>query len=420
MNQERKWVMIAAVLLAFSSLCAASTAYGSGFGIFTQGASALGQADAVVAHTDEPSAIFFNPALINDLPGTQMEIGTTLIFPSREFKSDLTGSTSEGEDTMYYPSTFFLSHSFNDKVSAGLGVFNPFGLGTEWDDDWEGRYIATKSEITTYTVNPILSYRITPRVSFAAGVDFLWFDTTLKKRISLADYGLPDAGQKFSGDGNGIGYNLGILINISDNISLGASYRSEIDVDVDGDASFKLPSPLLSGVFPNTGGETDITLPQQVFAGISYIASDQLTLEAGLRWEDWSSFKELTIDLDQPIAGQTSITEPKNWDSTYAVNIGAKYKLNKVVSLLAGYLYSENPVPDTTFEPSVPDSDTHLFCVGTDMKFKKFKIAMSYAYQRQEDRNKNNFVGGKDPSRSANGRYETELHLLGISLAYRF
>lgn len=408
MTQERKWVMIAAVLSAFYSLFAASTAYGSGFGIFTQGASALGQADAVVAHTDEPSAIFFNPALINDLPGTQMELGTTLIFPSREFKSDLTGSTSEGEDTMYYPSTFFLSHSFNDKVSAGFGVFNPFGLGTEWDDDWEGRYIATKSEITTYTVNPVLSYRITPRVSFAAGVDFLWLDATLEKNIpTLAG----DIGQKFSGDGSGIGYNLGILINISDNISLGASYRSEIDVDVDGDAS-------LSGVF-NTGGKTDITLPQQVFAGISYMASDQLTLEGGFRWEDWSSFKELTIDLDQPIAGQSSVTSPRDWDSTYAVNIGAKYKLNKVVSLLAGYLYSENPVPDTTFEPAVPDSDTHLFCVGTDMKFKKFKIAMSYAYQLQEDRDKNNIIGVEEGG-AANGRYETELHLLGFSLVYNF
>jgi long-chain fatty acid transport protein len=417
MYRATPWNIIASVLLLFTVLCAASTSYGSGFGIFTQGASALGQADAVVAHTDEPSAIFFNPALINDLPGTQLEIGTTLIFPCREFKSDLTGSTSEGEDTVYYPSTFFISHSFNDTVSAGLGVFNPFGLGTEWDEDWEGRYIATQSEITTYTVNPVLSYRITPSISFAAGVDFLWFDTTLKKKINLNPY--PDAEQKFSGDGSGIGYNLGILINISDNISLGASYRSEIDVDVDGDASFKLPSPLLSGVFPNTGGKTDITLPQQVFAGISYIASDQLTLEGGFRWEDWSSFKEFTIDLDQPIAGQSSVTSPRDWDSTYAVNIGAKYKLNKVVSLLAGYLYSENPVPDTTFEPAVPDSDTHLFCVGTDMKFKKFKIAMSYAYQLQEDRDKNNIIGVEEGG-AANGRYETELHLVGVSLVYRF
>jgi len=229
----------------------------------------------------------------------------------------------------------------------------------------------------------------------------------------------PDAEQKFSGDGSGIGYNLGILVNISDNISMGASYRSEIDVDVDGDASFKLPSPLLSGAFPNTGGKTDITLPQQVFAGISYMASDQLTLECGFRWEDWSSFKELTIDLDQPIAGQLSVTSPRSWDSTFAVNIGAKYKLNELVSLLAGYLYSENPVPDTTFEPSVPDSDTHLFCVGTEMKFKKFRIAMSYAYQLQEDRDKNNIIGDQEGG-SANGRYETELHLLGISLVYRF
>lgn len=419
MNRERAWLTIAAVLLVFTVLCATSTAYGSGFGIFTQGASALGQADAVVAHTDEPSAIFFNPALINNLPGTQMELGTTLIFPFREFKSDLTGSTSKMEDKVYYPSTFFISHSFNDKVSAGLGVFDPFGLGTEWDEDWEGRYIATKSKVETYTINPVVSYRLTPRVSFAAGVDFLWLDATLEKKLNLGLFGLPlpDAGQKFSGDGRGIGYNLGILVNISDNISLGGSYRSEIDVDIDGSASFNLPSPGLSGLFPNTGGETDITLPQQVFAGISYMASDQLTLEAGLRWEDWSSYKELRIDLDPPAADPPP--DPKDWHATYAVNIGAKYTVNEVVSLLAGYLYGENPVPDSTFEPSIPDSDCHLFCVGTDMKFRKFKLAMSYAYQLQEERDKNNTVGVKE-GLPANGRYDSELHLLGVSLVYRF
>ncbi|MBW1939996.1 MAG: TonB-dependent receptor [Deltaproteobacteria bacterium] len=417
MYRTTPWNIIALVFLVFTVLCTTSTVYGSGFGIFAHGASALGQADSVIAHADEPSAIFFNPALINDLPGTQMEIGTKLIVPCREFKSDLSGNTVDGENNVYFPSTFFISHSFNDTVTAGLGVFNPFGLGTEWDDDWEGRYIATKSEIKTYTINPAVSYRITPRISFAAGVDFLWFDATLEKNIPTP---AGDIGQKFSGDGNGFGYNLGILLDISDKISLGISYRSEIDVDIDGDASFNLPSPSppkLIESFPNTGGKTDITLPQQIFAGISYQASDQLTLETGLRWEDWSSFKDLTIDLDEKVGGQSSVTTLRDWNSTFSWNIGGKYAVNEVFSILSGYRYGNNPAPDKTFDPSIPASDSHLFCIGTDIKFKKFKVAMSYVYQLQEDRNKNNEVGG---SAAANGEYESALHLLGISLVYRF
>ena len=95
-------------------------AFASGFGIFTQGASALGQGDAVVAHTDGPSAIFFNPALINSLPGTQVEAGTTAIFPPRKFSSSADGSVSRTEDTAFFPSTFYVTHAINDKISAGL------------------------------------------------------------------------------------------------------------------------------------------------------------------------------------------------------------------------------------------------------------------------------------------------------------
>lgn len=403
--------MLASAAIVF---CFMSEAYGSGFGIFTQGASALGQADAVVAHTDEPSAIFFNPALINSLPGTQIEVGTTLIYPSREFTSDATGDTSKTDTDLFYPSTFFITHTFNDKVSAGLGVFNPFGLATEWKDDWEGRYITTKSEVETYNFNPVVSYRVMPSVSIAAGINFLLLDATLEKKIPLAGY--PDAGQKFSGDGDGIGYNLGILVNMTDSISLGVSYRSEIDVDIDGDVKFDLPDPSLTTIFPNTGGKTDITLPQQVFAGVSFQVSDQLTAEVGLRWEGWSSYKELKIELDKPVGGKTSVTEEKDWHDTYAVNLGVKYRVNEIMSLLAGYLYGEDPIPNSTFEPSVPDADSHLFCVGTDMEFNKLKIALSYAYQLLEERDKDNSVGGG----TANGKYDSDLHMLAVSLVYGF
>ena len=416
----KRWLSVVAIFLILTVLRAASPAYGSGFGIFTQGASALGQADAVVAHTDGPSAIFFNPALLNRLPGTQAEIGTTLLFPSRDFKSSTTGATASAEDTLYYPSTFYLSHTFNDKISAGLGVFNPFGLGTEWNGTWEGRYIATKSKIETFNINPVVSYQITPDLSFAAGLDVILLDATLEKKVLLnpnpLGITLPDANQKFKGDGTGVGYNLGIAYNAGHGISLGASYRSEVEIDVKGNVSFDLPSPLLAGTLPNTGGKTTITLPRQLLAGVAYQANDRLTVETGLRWEDWRSFKESKVELNQPVAGQVAITEPKNWHDTFAVNVGGKYRLNDTFTLLAGYLYGWNAVPDVTFEPSVPDANSHLFCLGTDMVFKNIKLAISYAYQLQEERRKINTVGAS----AANGTYNSDIHLLGLSVTWRF
>ena len=417
-NKKAMSPLLTTVLLV-AALSTGSAAYGAGFGVFTQGASALGQADSVVAHTDEPSAVFFNPALLNRLPGTQVEIGTTLLFPSREFRNASTGARAETEDTLYYPSTIYISHAFNDKISAGLGVFTPFGLGTEWSGTWEGRYIATKSQIEAFDINPVVSYQITPGLSFAVGLDILLLDATLENKINLSSFGLPDASQKFKGDGTGLGYNFGLAADLGRGLTLGASYRSEITVDVSGDVTFGLPSPALGGTFPNTSGKTSITLPRQIFTGLAYRASDRLTLEAGYRWEEWSSFRELKLDLGQPVAGQTSITAPKKWRDTHTFNLGGIYKVTDTVSLMAGYLHSNNPVPDSTFEPSIPDSDTHLFTIGSEIKFDKIKVTASYGYQLLEERTKNNLVGVAIGG-AANGAYNSDIHLLGLSVAYKF
>jgi len=395
-------------------LCSIPNAYGSGFAIYTQGASSLGQGAATIAHTDDPSAIFWNPALINKLQGTQIQLGTTLIFPSRKFKSDSSGNTFKTEPDVFYPSTLFITHKFNDKISAGLGIFNPFGLATKWPDDWEGKYLATNSEMRTFNINPAVSYQITPNIAFAAGVDFLLLDATLEKKINQSPFGLPDAGQKFKGDGNGIGYNLGILIEPHRDISIGVSYRSEINVDIGGDNSFNLPDPSLSATFPNTHGNADLTLPQQVHVGIYYKGFDPLTFEFAMRWEGWSSYDQLKINFDMPVARSKTSVTPKDWKDTYSVSFGAKYQLNDSIAFLAGYLYGGNPIPDKTFEPSIPDANTHLFCIGTTIKQKKFKVDLAYSYQKLQDRNTVNVAT------SPAGRYASYLHMVGVSLTYRF
>jgi long-chain fatty acid transport protein len=388
-----------AVFLWLSST-PASRVYASGFGIFTQGADSLGQANATIAHTDGPSATYFNPALLPLVPGTQVEIGTTGVFPSRKFESDLNGSTEENEDTAWFPSNFYVTHQINDRFSAGLAVFSPFGLGTVWDSDWEGRTLATKSRITTFDINPAVAWRITPRLSIGAGLDVVFLDAKLKNQYPLA----PTISQEFSGRGEGVGFNAGLLVQITDNLSLGAAYRSEIKIDIDGEAKF-------SALIPDMDGETSITLPQQVTAGLAYSPLPCWTIEAGVRWEDWESFDKLAIELD---AG--NVVYPRNWHSTWAYNVGTKYRFNNNVALMAGYLYGQNPIPDSTFEPAVPDSDTHLFTLGTEVAFDHLKVALAYGFQLQENRKKETNLYGD----TANGEYENHIHLVGISLTYLF
>ena len=108
------------------------------------------------------------------------------------------------------------------------------------------------------------------------------------------------------------------------------------------------------------------------------------------------------------------------------MNLGAKYRLNETIALLAGYLYSGNPVPDDTFDPIVPDANTHLFTIGTSIKYKNMNIDLAYGYQRLEGTSKNNTIddspsdGFVNAATSANGEYDTDIHMFGISLTYKF
>ncbi|WP_224962886.1 OmpP1/FadL family transporter [Geomonas subterranea] len=419
--------LIAGVLASAVTLGAGapSGAHAAGYAVFTHGASALGQGNAVTAHTSDASTIFYNPALMNKLEGTQLQIGTTAIFSSREYASSIGGSPSSDE-SVFFPSHIYITHKFNDRVSAGLGIFNPFGLGTKWNDDWDGRYIATRSNLRTFDINPVLSYRVLPSLSLAAGVDVMLLDATLQRKIPSAaltpllgyDPGT-DINQKFKGDGTGVGFNVAAAWEPCEHLTVGASYRSQVYVDISGDATFASPTPLAPPVTVlNSGGKTDLTLPPQFTAAVAFKGIDKLTLEAGVRWEGWSKFQNLDIRLDNHNRSFT----PRDWKDNWGLNLGGRYQVDPKVALLAGYVYGDSVVPDSTFDPSIPDAKTHVFCAGTDLDLKPFTVAVAYGYQYYENRNKNNAIYGVPgvAATSANGKYQSDAHLVAVSLGYKF
>ncbi len=434
--------MISKIFLAIVCLVSiATTAFGSGYGVFTQGASGLGQANAVVAHPTGPSSLYFNPALLNDVPGRQVEIGTTAVYADREVKLDSTGQTEDADNSWNFPSTLYYTHEANEKLTAGIGVFFPFGLSSEWDDDYEGRYIGTSVEMFSMNINPVFSYQVTDRLSLAAGLDFVYVDTDLRAMVNQTIAGLllppdlggpinellPDVRQKFTGDGWGLGYNLGALFKATDRVSIGMAYRSKVDVDLDGDVSFNHVDPRLTLLLPDSMATSEIKLPAQFVAGIATQVTDDLIIEVGARWEDWDSNDEMTLELELPFLGQSAISQPRDWHSTWAYNIGGNYRVNEKVAINFGYLYGENPVPNSTFEPLIPDTDVHLFTIGTDLTCGTWTLSGAFGYEYHDERDKNNAIGdplGSQvagmPVNTANGEYNTDIYLIAISLGYSF
>ena len=405
-----------------------ATANASGFALYTHGARELGRINSVVASPEGPVSSFFNPATLTEISGNQVEAGTILIFPSIKFKSASTGKTEETKSQIFYPSTLFGVYHLNDTFTLGLGVNSPFGLGTEWPEDWEGKYITTKAEIETFLFNPNLAWKVTDTFTLAGGIDLLLGDSTLENNINLSSaatglpFSLPDAKQKFSGDGYGWGYNLGVLWKIKKGLSLGISYRSGIDLELEGDLHFNLPAGTPSGIkamFPNTGAKVDVNLPPQVFTGLAYQVNDNLVVEIGGRWEGWSRYEKLHVYFDQPVAGQLFGITEKNWEDTLAFNTGVRYSVDPTLDVLLGYLYEDNPVPDDRFEPSVPASEKHMLSLGAAKRFGRVKTAITYLYGKYKDRDKDNLLGAEF-GLTANGEYKQDTHMVGVSVNVEF
>ena len=397
------------------------SAFAAGFAILQQGTAPMAQGNAFVAQADDPSAIFFNPAGINQLKGTQVYLGATAIAPRAEYKDSL-GTKTRTESHIYLPPQFYLTHQLTTDLAVGLGVFSPFGLGTKWDAGWAGRYAATSSDLQTFNINPALSWRVSPELSVAGGVNVMRAAADLRRRLNLGAFG--DGDRLFKGADYGYGYNLGLLYQLTPSTNIGLSYRSKVRVKIDGDAEFSVP-PAVAHLFPNGGAYSRLVFPPSLFAGIAYKGLSPWVFECDLTWTGWSTFEELRVDLDRPVgAAQASVSiQPRNWNDVFAYRFGVNYRWDEAITIRAGYIFDESPVPDETMDPSIPDAERHIFCLGGDYRFKDFTIGIAYNYILGEKRDKNNTIPEDitdDNNNRVNGEYQQTSHSLAVSISYSF
>jgi long-chain fatty acid transport protein len=402
-----------------------ATAHGAGFALVQQGTAAMGQGNAFVADASDASAIFYNPAGLNQLKRAQVYVGSFLNYPDRNFSGG--GEDSQTNHRLYRSLTTYIAIPVHDRVALGIGFFSPFGLGTVWPPTWAGRYLTTYSDLKTYNLNPTISVKVLDNLSIAGGVDFLWSRVQLKRKIPVVVGGVtfPDGESNLTGDGSGTGYNFGVLYEPLSGVKLGAAYRSKISVDFKGDLTTTLPSP-----FPATSpiaGSAGLTFPASLTVGVAYSRVKPFTFEFDATWTGWSSYSKFKTNLQAPIRVNGVLTDtvtiPKNWNDSWAFRFGANYEIREGMKVRAGYIYDLTPVPDSGFDPQVPDANRHIFTVGSDLKvLKRFTLGFAYNFILSESRTKNNSipVNGVPAPLQANGNYTSNVHSLGLSCAFQF
>jgi len=412
-----------AAMVAVSLFCwCTSSSWAGGFALVQQGTAAMGQGNAFVAEANDATAIFYNPAGLNQIKRAQFYQGSFFNYPDREYSGG--GLDSQTYHRLYRSLTAYIAIPVNDRVALGLGFFSPFGMGTVWPPTWVGRYITTFSRLQTYNLNPVISVKVLDNLSLAAGFDVLWSKVRLKRKTPLVFGGraFPDGETEFTGQGSGAGYNFGLLYEPLAGVKLGVAYRSQIKVNHRGDFTLALPVPLGAGRI--SGAEGAIVYPPSLTMGIAYSRFKPFTFEFDTTWTGWSSYAKSKVNLDSQILGNgvTTITTPKNWHDAWAFRFGANYEVNEWMKLRVGYIYDLTPVPDTSFDPQVPDANRHIFTVGQDLKIMRFTLGIAYNYILSESRTKNNTIvtNGVPAPSQANGRYNSDVHSLGLSWSFQF
>lgn len=391
----KKCMGMASLFLLFFALFVPAAVHASGFALPEQSTSAMGMASAFVGQADDVSAVWYNPAGLTKLEGTQISAGVIPIYPS--FKHDTTfGFTESIEHKLHTPIHIYGTKKMSDRMALGIGINNPFGLSTTWSPYPASTtgFVATLSSVKTININPNVAYKISDAFSIAAGIDYLMLDAILNS-----------SALKLTGDGDGVGANASVLYSATDKLNVGFTYRSKIKVDVD-------------GIAQNTiSAATAITLPDEYKMGVSFKASDAVIVNVEADMTNWSTYDQIEL----PALGRTDY---KQWQDTWCYRIGTQYRLSDTWKLRAGYMYDTNPVREDYFETRVPDSDRQGLTFGVGYVSGNLGVDAGYMYLRFKPRTINNSLADEHLpaplNSSLNGTYRATAHLPAVTVSYKF
>ncbi len=469
----------ALMLLAAWLLAQAGAANAAGFALIEQSGSGMGNAYAGAAATaEDASTIFFNPAGMTYLPDSQLVVALHAIRPSAGFSNNDsrgvlgtaldTGNGGDAGGWAFLPNLYF-TKALNDSFRLGIGLNAPFGLKTEYDDGWTGRYHALKSELKTININPALAFKVNDNVSLGAGVNYQRVSAELSKAVDFGSVcvakaapfvgGVPaalatcggagltptgsDGKSAFEGDDWSWGFNLGAMIQAAPSTRIGLAYRSEIRHKLEGHATIlgeeafnALPGALaalkaaLIGNFQDSDVEAKLDMPATFSASIFHRVNDKLDLMADATWTGWNSFETLrVVRTSGTLSGATLDVQPENWENTMRYSVGASYRYNDSLKLRAGIAYDESPVSDKWLTARIPDNNRTWLSLGANYRISQSSaLDIGYTHLFVQDRSINTSaqaaeiaaLGGSSAAGTLKGDYDSDVNILNVQYTHNF
>lgn len=409
----------AAVAAALAGTSGAAVA--GGFGVGTVSGSGTGNAYAGGAAVAEDSSVAWsNPAAMTLLaPGTAVSAAGHLIFPSADFRNGGstgvfaapgTGEGGEGIGTALIPN-LYLTTAITENLRFGLSVNVPFGLGSNLDQGWRGQLTALQSRINTLNINPSLAYKVSDRLSVAAGVSVQHADAVLTAFTGAAATG----NLRLEAADTSFGYNFGAMLQATPDTRFGVTYRSRVRYTVEGSVYFTGTNTAGNGF-----ARADITMPDSASLSAFHVLNNKWELMADLTWTGWSTVKRLDVQRTSgPLSGQVLTTLQFNWKDTLRLGVGANYKYSDRIKLRFGVAVDQTPTNDVDRSPRLPDQDRTWVAFGVQYKpYKQGTVELGYAHQ---------FIKKASINATPNpafgrliGSYDNKVDILTLGYSHRF
>jgi len=397
MNLIRKKLATMAVGAALAGIASGSMA--GGFAIGTQSGSGTGNAFAGgAAGAEDASVAWYNPAGMMLLPsGKQAAVALHALSPSFKYQdrgSTLAfappfASTNDGGDGggwAFVPNAFY-TMDINPKFRFGLALNVPFGLKTEYDAGWRGQATALKSEIKTVNINPSIAYNASDSLSVGVGVSVQKIEAELSRFSGAAAVG----NVILNADDVGYGFNFGLMFKATPTTRIGASYRSSIKYELEGNAiGTGIPAAVIGVAGLNVGVKADLRVPDSASFSVFHQLNPKWELMGDITWTGWSSIQNLVVTRTAAsgpfAAGSTLTTLPFLWDDTMRYSVGANYKISSQTKLRLGAAFDESPTNDLTRTPRLPDADRTWIAIGVQHRLSKAGVLdVGYAHEFIKD-----------------------------------
>ncbi len=439
-----------AAAAAVMAVCAASAAHAAGFMLTEQSAGVLGRAyaGAGVDGTDL-SGVYYNPATMTLHPGTQIQAGFVAVGLDLAFEG--TGDYSHVSENGQYNTQAiphgYISHQISDSMWVGLAMTVPFGMGTEYDDDWRFANRGISAEVLTFDFNPNVAWKVSDKLSLGAGMSIQYAAADLKMRDNAVpgNNALTMNGE-VDADSWAWGFNLGLMWSPLENLRFGLSYRSKINHNADGDFTvdnLKLMgqsttpemvdqilgghgtyATMLNAALGTHDATATISTPAWLMATAAWDVNDLLSLYATFRWTDWSSFDTLDIHSSALVTTNGVKTVENHWQDTYLVSVGADLRFTNWWTFRAGIGYETSAVDDQKYRTAIiPDADRLWLALGSSFQAtKNMQIDVSAAWLHGVgERNLWSTDGSDGNTPEKAGKFEDlDAYLFGVQLVYKF